>query len=60
MVHQNQVLMLRKLEHGRLQIVMGMEGALEEGIYAFKLAELHTTYESRLKKLNITSSNNRT
>ena len=33
----------------------------KEGIYVFKLAELlHTTYESRLKTLNITSSINKT
>ena len=42
------------------ELVMDMEGALEEGIYVFKLAELHTTYESSLKTLNITSSINRT
>ena len=39
---------------------MDMEGALKEGIYVFKLAELHTTYESHLKTLKITSSINRT
>ena len=39
---------------------MDMEGAGEEGIYVFKLAKLHTTYESLLKTLNITSSINRT
>ena len=35
------------------ELAMDMEGALEEGIYVFKLAELHTT-------LNVTSSINRT
>ena len=34
--------------------------AAKEGIYIFKLAKLHTTYESSLKTLNITSSINRT
>ena len=39
---------------------MDMEGVLEEDMYVFKLAELHTTYESSLKTLNITSSISRT
>ena len=42
------------------ELVMDMEGALEQGMYVFKLAELHTAYESRLKTLNINSSTNRT
>ena len=29
-------------------------------MYVFKLAELHTAYQSRLKTLNINSSSNRT
>ncbi len=39
---------------------MDIESALEEGIYVFKLIELHTAYESRLKTLNFDSSINRT
>ena len=34
------------------ELVMDMEGALEEGIYVFQLAKLHTSYESHLKTLN--------
>ncbi len=42
------------------ELVMDIESALEEGIYVFKLIELHTAYESRLKTLNFDSSINRT
>ncbi len=42
------------------ELVMDIESALEEGVYVFKLIELHTTYERRLKTLNFDSSINRT
>ncbi len=42
------------------ELVMDIESALEEGVYVFKLIELHTAYESRFKTLNFDSSINRT
>ena len=42
------------------ELVMHMESSLEEGTYAFKLAELHDSYENRLKKLHVDFSTNRT
>ncbi len=40
------------------ELVMDIESALEEGVYVFKLIELHTVYESQLKTLNFDSSIN--
>lgn len=42
------------------ELVMHVEGALEQGTYVFKLAELHAAYENRLKKLSVDFSTNRT
>ncbi len=42
------------------ELVMHIESSLEEGIYVFKLTELHDRYENRSKKLHVDFSTNRT